>query len=301
MLEARAFEPDFLTRLDRLVLVVRRARAERAGQRTLGRVQGSGLEFENFRQYAEGDDLRFLDWNSLARHDELVIRTFRPERELEVTILIDASASMALPDGDDKLGLALALGAALAYVAMSANDAVRLVCFGMRRGAMRLTATEFHRRQESYPGFKTFVAAVRGRGETRLGAAAGELLLERRAKGVVILISDFLVSSLDYEEALTRLVAAGHEVKAVHVMGERESSGTYPPGLYRLRDSETGQFRDVVLGSQVAAACRARAEQIAGRLREFCTAHGISCSPAFGAARFEEIVEREFPKLGVLR
>jgi len=301
MLVARAFEPDFLKRLDRLVLGIRRARAERSGRRTLGRVQGFGLEFENFRPYTEGDDLRFLDWNSLARHDELVIRTFRPEREVEVTILIDTSASMGLPQGDDKLGLALALGASLAYVAMSDNHATRLVAFGMHRGAMQLSATAFHRRPESYAEFKRFVLRIRCAGETRLGAAAGELLQERRAKGVVIIISDFLVSPLDYEEALGRIPAAGHEVKVVQVMGERERSGSWPAGLYRLRDCETGQFRDAVLGAQAAAACRARAAKLAGRLRDFCTARGISYTPAFGAARFDEIIDREFPKLGLVR
>ncbi len=301
MLEARAFEPDFLKRLDRLVLGIKRARTQRAGRRTLGRVQGSGLEFENFRDYTEGDDLRFLDWNAFARHDHLVIRTFRPEREIEVTILIDTSASMALPANDDKLGLALALGAALTYVAMSDNHAIRLIGFAMKRGAMRLAATDFHRRRESYPGFKSFVTGLRCSGETRLGAAAGELLQERRAGGVVIIISDFLVSPLDYEEALGRVLAAGHEVKVVQVMGERERSGSWPQGLYRLRDCETGQFRDVALGAQAAAACRARAEKLAARLRDFCTARRISYTPAFGAAHFEEIVEREFPKLGLVR
>ena len=95
MLEARAFEPDFLRRLDRLVLGVRRSRTVRAGQRTIGRVQGLGIEPENFKEYAEGDDLRFLDWNAFARLDDLLIRTYRAERQVEITVMLDASASMA--------------------------------------------------------------------------------------------------------------------------------------------------------------------------------------------------------------
>ena len=97
MLEARAFEPEFLRRLDGLVLGVQRARTVRDGQRTLGRVQGLGIEPESFKEYTEGDDLRFLDWNAFARLDDLTIRTFRAERQVEVTILVDASASMGLP------------------------------------------------------------------------------------------------------------------------------------------------------------------------------------------------------------
>src|SRR5258708_18110559 len=89
MLEARAFEPEFLRKLDRLVLGIKRARTVRSGQRTLGRVQGLGIEPENFREYNEGDDLRFLDWNTYARLDQLSIRTFRAERQVEITMLVD--------------------------------------------------------------------------------------------------------------------------------------------------------------------------------------------------------------------
>src|SRR5438270_1445840 len=116
MLAARAFESEFLEHLDGLVLGTRRARTVRAGRRSVGRILGAGIEPENFRDYAAGDDLRFLDWNAFARLDDLTIRTFRAERQIELTIMVDASASMAVPAHDDKFGLALLLAAALAYV-----------------------------------------------------------------------------------------------------------------------------------------------------------------------------------------
>ncbi len=134
MLEARAFEPEYLRKLDRLVLGIKRARTVRAGQRALGRVQGLGIEPENYKEYAPGDDLRFLDWNAFARLDELMLRTYRADRQVEVTSLIDASASMGLPEHDDKLGLALAIGASLAYIGMADNDAVRIGAFAMIAG-----------------------------------------------------------------------------------------------------------------------------------------------------------------------
>src|SRR5882762_992971 len=146
MLEARAFDADFLRRLDRLILGVRRARSVRTGQRTIGRVQGLGIEPENFKDYAEGDDLRFLDWNAYARLDDLLIRTYRAERQVEITVMIDASASMALPERDDKFGLARALAASLAYIGMAENDAVRLAAFSAHRGAITLKTTPFYRR-----------------------------------------------------------------------------------------------------------------------------------------------------------
>jgi uncharacterized protein (DUF58 family) len=301
MLEARAFEPEYLRKLDRLVLGIKRARSVRTGERRIGRVQGLGIELENFKEYTEGDDLRFLDWNALARLDQPLIKTFRAERQIEITALVDASASMAMPTVDDKLGLGLAVGASLAYIGMADNDAVRLGAFSVRRGAMCLDTTPFHRRRESYLNFKTFVNSVRAGGETRLGAAVDQLLLQRRPRGVVVVISDFLFSANEAEDALKRLVAANHEVKVVHVMGDVESTGAYPPGLYRIRDAETGEVREAIFGPDLAAACRRKVEQIVERIRAICLAQGVVYAQAFGAATLDNFMERELPLLGIVR
>lgn len=301
MLEARAFEPEYLRKLDRLVLGIQRARTVRAGQRTLGRVQGLGIEPENFKEYAAGDDLRFLDWNAFARLDELMLRTYRADRQVEITALVDASASMGLPERDDKLGLALAIGASLAYIGMADNDAVRIGTFAMHRGTMKLETTPFHRRRESYLNFQPFVRSVRAGGDTRLGAAVDQLLMHHRPAGTIVVISDFLVNQIDVEDALKRLVAARHEVKVVHVMGEQESTGAYPPGLYRVRDAETGEVRETAIGPATAGALRRKVEKIAARIREICTAHAITYAQAFGARNLESFMERELPLLGIVR
>ncbi len=301
MLEARAFEPEFLRKLDRLVLGIKRSRTVRAGVRALGRIQGLGIEPENFKAYAPGDDLRFLDWNAFARFDELMLRTYRADRQVEVTALVDASASMGLPERDDKLGLALAIGASLAYVGMADNDAVRIGAFSMRAGTMKLEATPFHRRRESYLDFKPFVTSVKAGGETRIAAAVDQLLTQRRPAGTVVLISDFLVNESELEDALKRLAAARHEVKVVHVMGENESTAAYPPGLLRVRDAETGEVRETVMGPATAAALRRKVEKIAARVREICTTRAIAYVRAFGAGNLESIMERELPQLGIVR
>ena len=301
MLEVRAFEPDFLRRLDRLVLGVKRARTVRAGQRTIGRVQGLGIEPENFKEYAEGDDLRFLDWNAYARLDDLLIRTYRTERQVEITVLLDASASMAMPERDDKFGLARALAATFAYIGMAENDTVRIVSFGARRDGMKLHPTPFFRRREQYQSFKPYLAELRCEGETRLSSAVAELLLQRRPAGVVVVISDFLINQTDFEESMLHLLGTRQEIKLVHVMGEMESEGSYPPGLYRVRDSESGEVREVVFGPELAAACRSRVAAISERLHEFCLSHEMVYAQAFGARHLDTILERELPVMGVIR
>ncbi|HUY19913.1 MAG TPA: DUF58 domain-containing protein [Candidatus Binataceae bacterium] len=300
MLEARAFEPEFLGRLDRLALGIKRARTARVGQRTLGRIHGLGIEVENFKTYAEGDDLRFLDWNAFARLDDLLLRTYRATRQVEVTVLVDASASMAVPRADDKLGFALLLGAALAYLGIGENDAVRMVSFAMHRGKLRLDRSAVYSRREMYPQLKPFINAIRPEGSTRLAAMAEQLLSERRPAGLMILLSDFLVDPSDYEDALTRLTIARHELKVVHVMGERESSGQFGDHVMRVRDSESGEVRELALGEDAGERYRRRVEELAARLRDFCTRRGITYVRAFGAPNLDHILTSEFPRLGLV-
>src|SRR5207245_11775624 len=116
-----------------------------------------------------------------------------------------------------------------------------------------------------------------------------------------ILISDFLGSAGEYEQTLRRLLGARHEVKVVHVLGDRESTGTYPPGHYRVRDSETGELCEVTLGASAGEACRRRVERLSADLGAFCAANGIVYAQAFGASHFNDVVMREFTRLGVVR
>jgi hypothetical protein len=296
----RAFDPDFLQHLDALVLGTKRARSVRAGRRSIGRVLGSGIEPENFREYSAGDDLRFLDWNAFARLDDLTIRTYRAERQIELTVIFDASASMGVPKSDDKLGLAVVLGAALAYIGMGENDSVRLAALSGGRRAPRLRTTRFYRRRESFFAFRPFVTSLKCEGDATLSAAIAEFLLAPNHPGIVILLSDFLVNPVDYENALAQLLAARHEVKAIHVMGDRECAGAYPAGAYRIRDCETGELREVIFGADQSEMCRRRVERHAERLSSFCARHGVVYSRAFGSSNLDGIISREFPRLGVI-
>src|SRR5207253_327354 len=113
--------------LKRLTLRVRRGMGDRPGDRRFpGRPEPAGIELEAYGAYVPGDDLRHLDWNAVARLDTLLVRRFTAERELVVHLLLDASASMAAPARDGKLAVARELALALAYVALGANDAVRI-------------------------------------------------------------------------------------------------------------------------------------------------------------------------------
>ncbi|HWL93824.1 MAG TPA: DUF58 domain-containing protein, partial [Phycisphaerae bacterium] len=92
--------------------------------------KGQGIEFEEVREYAPGDDIRSIDWNVTARHGRPFVKRFREERELTVMLLVDASGSQAFGTaGQLKRELVTEVGATLAFSATTNNDKVGMIAF----------------------------------------------------------------------------------------------------------------------------------------------------------------------------
>ena len=107
--------PQMLAQLERLELVSRKIfRGQMKGERR-SRRKGRSVEFADFRNYVQGDDLRFLDWNLYARLDKLFLKLFLEEEDLHFYTLIDTSASMTFGE-PSKLQHAKQLAAALGFI-----------------------------------------------------------------------------------------------------------------------------------------------------------------------------------------
>ncbi len=90
---------EFLTQLERLALVSRRAfRGRTRGERKSPR-KGMSVEFSDYRQYGVGDDLRYVDWNIYGRLDRLYLKLFVDEEDLCLHLLLDGSGSMSFGAG----------------------------------------------------------------------------------------------------------------------------------------------------------------------------------------------------------
>ena len=89
------FDEAFLRQLERLQLIMRSPvrGGLKGGRRSVKR--GQSVEFADYREYTLGDDLRQLDWNVYARLERLFVKLFVEEEDVTVTLLVDASASMA--------------------------------------------------------------------------------------------------------------------------------------------------------------------------------------------------------------
>ena len=92
--------------------------------------KGSGIEFEEVREYAPGDDVKAIDWNVSARTGKVFVKLFREERESIVMLLIDMSASLNFgTHSGSKLEKVAELASVLAFNAIKNNDKVGVIFF----------------------------------------------------------------------------------------------------------------------------------------------------------------------------
>jgi uncharacterized protein (DUF58 family) len=119
----------------------RLARLRDLDGRSAVRVRGQGTEFDSLREYVQGDDVRSIDWRATARNRNVVVRTWQPERDRRVVLVLDTSRTSAgrvddVPRLDSAMDAALLLSA----LAARAGDRVDFLA-GDRRVRARLRAT----------------------------------------------------------------------------------------------------------------------------------------------------------------
>lgn len=226
---------EVLRQVRRLQLRARRAVEDPLGGAYRSVFKGSGIAFEEVREYQPGDDIRAIDWNVTARMGHPFIKRYVEERELTVILAIDASASLAFGTTDQsKREVVSEIGALLTLCAAGNNDKVGLVLFTDRvekfvpprkgaRHALRIIRDLFVVRPE-YPG-------------TDLGAALDFINRVTRRRVLLFLFSDFLTAG--FERALER-TGHRHDVVAVVVSDPREQE-LPAVGLVEVQDAETGQ------------------------------------------------------------
>jgi uncharacterized protein (DUF58 family) len=109
------------------------ARLKELDGRTSLLVRGQGTEFDSLREYVRGDDVRSIDWRATARQNDVMVRTWRPERDRHVVILIDSGrTSAARIDNEPRLDTAFEAALLLAGLAAKAGDHVDFLAYDRR-------------------------------------------------------------------------------------------------------------------------------------------------------------------------
>ena len=236
--------------------------------------KGRGMDFDEVREYVPGDEIRTIDWNVTARAGRPFVKKYTEERELNILLIVDVSASGNFGSGgQSKRQLAAEIASLLALSAIRNGDKVGLLLFTDRieeyippgkgrRHVLRVVREILYR-------------TPAGRGTDGIMALeyAGRIL-HRRA--IVFMISDFQ-SSGDLTKARAALRQSlrqanrRHDVVAVRIEDARERE-LPNVGLVALQDAETGELIELDTGdAEVRARFNVRARQsvadIAGDIR----------------------------------
>ncbi len=233
-------DSKILKRLEALQLKSRKSfLGSRQGQHRSIR-KGHGLEFDDHRSYAPGDDYRHIDWAVYGRTDRIYIKQFREEQDLSVSILVDSSKSMVFTE--EKFSYSKSLGLALSYTALNNGDNVSFTFLGNEKRIPKIS------------GIKLFNRLVKQVEETKTVTsftwqnAIRSAMQSKRSPGICYLISDFLCELDPVFTSLDFLRAKGFELSLIQIQDEQEVNFK-DIGSFNVADSETGETIELSLDS----------------------------------------------------
>ncbi len=286
--------PDFMAKIEQLDLVSRKIFAGRMKGERRSRRKGQSVEFADYRNYAVGDDLRFLDWNIYARLERLFIKLFLEEEDLHVSILIDTSKSMDW--GSPHKGLyAKRVAAALAYIGLVNYDRVSVyACSNALVGQM--TGIRGRRLMHRVVGF---LEDLPFEGSSHLAAACRSYAIRHPQKGVLIVLSDFLDKG-GYEGGLRYLLGRNLDIYAIQLLAPDEIEPQLAGDL-RLRDVEDADLAEVTVSRALINRYKQNLQAYCAGLKEFCTRRGIVYAFTSTEVSFEQLVLGYLRYRGLLR
>jgi len=182
---------------------------------------GFSVEFTEYRQYAPGDDPRYLDWRVFARSDRYFIKRYEDETNLRCHLVLDSSRSMTFGSaGYTKAQYAATLAATLAQFLYLQGDAIGLLTFDEE---LREYLPARHRTGHLRNLMLALERPASGK-TTDLVSPLKRVAESVRKRGLVVLISDFLAPVEKLEPGLMSLNACGHDVIVFHLLDPAEAT-----------------------------------------------------------------------------
>ena len=212
----------------------------------LSAFKGSGLEFDQLREYSIGDDVRFIDWNSSAKINKIMVKQFVEERDRTILLAIDVSQSCDYSSGSKKRAETIAeVASALAYIATENKDKVGALFFSdkvekwipPKRGRVnfsKIVETVFSLKPES--------------GKTDISGALRFLLSLKQRNSVLFVISDW-IDETDKYSRLLKISKLKFDLVGIRLLDRREEI-LKKFGLLEIRNPETGGLCTIDTRSQ---------------------------------------------------
>ncbi len=197
---------------------------------------GFSQEFEEYRAYSPGDDLRHVDWNVYARTERAYLKRYRGETNTAALVLLDSSASMGFGSGVSKFDFAKYLASAIVYLAHVQRDSAGLIVFHDDVANFIRPSSRQGQLMRLLHGID---AAELGK-RTNFARPFFELQQFLHRRGVTVLISDFFENPETIIKTVEPLRFRGNELILFHVLDPREIEPKLSDGAL-LVDMETGE------------------------------------------------------------
>jgi uncharacterized protein (DUF58 family) len=197
---------------------------------------GFSQEFAEYRAYTPGDDLRYVDWNVYARTDRCYLKRYRGETNTQLTVMLDASASMGFGSGAvNKLDYARYLAASLCYMANhQQRDAAGLIVFDDEvRDYIRPST-----RQGQLARLLHGIDRAKVGARTDFAKPFEHFLSFLHRRGMTAVISDFYAPAAEVIRAVEPIRMRGTEVMLFHVLDREEIEPSFRDPVL-LVDMET--------------------------------------------------------------
>ncbi len=182
---------------------------------------GFSIEFAEHREYAPGDDLRYVDWKVFGRTDKFYLKQYEEETNLVCNLLLDTSESMAYQSADaplSKLEYAKCVAAALSYLVLHQQDSIGLATFDREiRALARPSSNPSQLKQVLH-----LMEEAAGAKKTETGPIFHSLAERFNKRGIVIVLSDLFDDVPTMLAGLKHLRHKRHEVVLFHVLDPAE-------------------------------------------------------------------------------
>lgn len=197
--------------------------------------KGKGMSFKEVREYAAGDDIRFIDWNVSARFGHPFSKVFEEERELTVMLMVDISNSSLFGTVySTKRELITELAAVIAFSAVNNNDKVGVIFYSDL--IEKYIPPKKGKQHALYIVRELLSMEAKGKG-TMMSKALKFFTNSTRQKSIAFVLSDMIDG--DYKDAL-RIASRKHDVIGLKIY-DRMDKDLPDMGLIRVRDAESGK------------------------------------------------------------
>ena len=210
-------------------------------------LHGFSVEFSEYRPFVSGDDPRSIDWKLFARSDRYYLKKFEDETNRRCHLIVDQSRSMGFGSLEySKLEYARTLAATLAYYLILQRDAVGMMTF---ESDVTAVVPARYRSGQLRRLLMLLDQSPQGTA-TDLQKPLSHLAEIVKQRGLMLIISDFLVPVASLQQPLSYLAARRHEVILIRLLDPAEVSlGIQKPTV--VRDMESG--REMYIDPKTAA------------------------------------------------